>query len=444
MKTRQFLFPFLLLITFVAKSQENSLLWQVTHESYKDTSYLYGTIHLKDKRVFNVGNKVKDALDNSKTVAVEVVTSDIDLQSVLPEILMPKGKLLKDFLPKKRYKIVKAYLDENLGILSQMGERIKPIYTSMLITELQSNKEMSTTLDEFFMSYAKDSNKKLLSIEKAEEQLNAIEDVSIKEQAEMLHHQITEDGKEDGKALEDMIQAYIKQDLKALMDMVNDESTSESFSESLIIERNKTMAKRIAKFAEESSVFAAFGAAHLPGEFGIINELKKAGFAVTPLKSSSKVQLGSGKKKALKWNKITLHNAFSFLLPENHKTIEKTESDKYLKIFEWTDKSQNAFISINETHFQGPNASSAMKNFIDVTKSRVKQQTDAESTTEVQVKKGNTEITQIEYIMIPNSKTIMMLFQKDDICYQVTVSGTSAFFEQETAIKFFNSIEIYQ
>ena len=53
----------------------------------------------------------------------------------------------------------------------------------------------------------------------------------------------------------------------------------------LLFNRNDLMAKRIAQFASEQSLFASIGAGHLAGEKGVLRLLKKKhGFKVKPVK----------------------------------------------------------------------------------------------------------------------------------------------------------------
>ena len=48
----------------------------------------------------------------------------------------------------------------------------------------------------------------------------------------------------------------------------------------LLINRNKNWIPEISKYAKEKPTFFGVGAGHLPGENGVINLLRKAGYTV--------------------------------------------------------------------------------------------------------------------------------------------------------------------
>ena len=67
-----------------------------------------------------------------------------------------------------------------------------------------------------------------------------------------------------------------QQDLNALLDVA-----AESFNERLIDDRNRVMAARIAPLLRDGGAFVAIGAAHLPGEGGVLARLTERGYSVT-------------------------------------------------------------------------------------------------------------------------------------------------------------------
>jgi hypothetical protein len=62
------------------------------------------------------------------------------------------------------------------------------------------------------------------------------------------------------------------------------------FHDALLTKRNIKMALRMDSMSHERSMVFAVGAAHLPGDDGVIKLLKEKGFTVTPVFSSKKIK----------------------------------------------------------------------------------------------------------------------------------------------------------
>ena len=62
---------------------------------------------------------------------------------------------------------------------------------------------------------------------------------------------------------------------------VSDVAAAERFKVRLIDERNRTMAARIEPLLQGDGSFVAIGAAHLPGEGGVLDLLEARGYRIT-------------------------------------------------------------------------------------------------------------------------------------------------------------------
>src|SRR5215467_9600700 len=72
---RTVLFTAFFCITLAADSQQHlakSLLWRITGNGLTKPSYLFGTMHLNDKRLFKFDDSVYKALENTEGMAIEV------------------------------------------------------------------------------------------------------------------------------------------------------------------------------------------------------------------------------------------------------------------------------------------------------------------------------------------------------------------------------------
>ena len=282
-------FPFFLAVVLftsnVSAQPSNSLLWKISGNNLSNPSYLYGTMHSRDKRAHQFGDSVLLKLNECDAVALELLTSEMSMNPYsMIEYIMMKDTTLDMLMSEDAYKQVKSLAGENLGMFGMVVDKIMPIFTSGLITEMMMGNDMESTVDEFFEKTAIDYGKKTIGIETVEEQLRALSKISLKEQAEMLAEQLqTID--EDSAIFEELMECYNDQNLPCLQEIYSSEGVSATFDEALVNARNETMGHRIDSIIQLQPTFVAVGALHLPGESGLLESLKKSGYAVTPVVS---------------------------------------------------------------------------------------------------------------------------------------------------------------
>src|SRR5690606_9958086 len=64
-------FLFLMISQGIVAQEENSLLWEISGNGLKESSYLYGTMHVSQKIAFRLDDGFYEALDKSEMVALE-------------------------------------------------------------------------------------------------------------------------------------------------------------------------------------------------------------------------------------------------------------------------------------------------------------------------------------------------------------------------------------
>jgi hypothetical protein len=117
----------------------------------------------------------------------------------------------------------------------------------------------------------------VLGLETMQEQMKALDAISIEEQARGLDESIVSGRSE----YFNMLELYLKRDLENLgVFMAESEEMSDEFSDALLIKRNKNWVPLLQKWMAENPVFVAVGAGHLPGENGLISLLRNEGFKV--------------------------------------------------------------------------------------------------------------------------------------------------------------------
>ena len=67
--------------------------------------------------------------------------------------------------------------------------------------------------------------------------------------------------------------------------LIETDAGMSGFTDILLYHRNQNWVEKLKSLLPEKSLMIAVGAGHLPGEKGVINLLRKAGFKVTPVEN---------------------------------------------------------------------------------------------------------------------------------------------------------------
>ncbi|HEY0355647.1 MAG TPA: TraB/GumN family protein, partial [Flavisolibacter sp.] len=97
---------------------------------------------------------------------------------------------------------------------------------------------------------------------------------------------IEDSGKEgEDTEMKMLTEAYRQQQLNKMDELTRNEKSIEGFTDILLYDRNADWAKKLEELMKNNALVIAVGAGHLPGEKGVINLLRKAGYKVEPVKN---------------------------------------------------------------------------------------------------------------------------------------------------------------
>ncbi len=265
----------------MAKKSKNSLLWQITGNKLPGTSYLFGTMHVKDERAFSLIESLKKAIDDCDAFATEFNLSEVE-SGVEPNAMdLPDNQVLTDFISEKKYQRIRKtfikYFEFDIEILKSAMPLI--ITNALSAQTLMTDRELN--LDQYLWQYAESREKVTLGIETFAEQLEILHAIPLDYQFKALLD-IAKNISSFGKQHHRMTALYEKQDIRQMY-----QSTKKSIGSArkvLLYNRNVIMAERIERMAQEQTIFAAVGAAHLAGKKGVLKLLKDAGLKVKPVK----------------------------------------------------------------------------------------------------------------------------------------------------------------
>jgi uncharacterized protein YbaP (TraB family) len=275
-------------ISAVAFSQQKGLLWEISGNGLTQKSYLYGTMHVSDERVFNFPNNFKAAFDAAHTFAMELdldsAQNPANALALMQYMMMTDGKTLKDLLSKKDYKTVEKFFEKHSPTPLAMLSMMKPVFL-MSVVELSKPKpegQREEPLDKYLATLAKNAQKPVIGLETLEEQMKALNVIPTDQQAKQLVQSIKEvqKMKKEDKTMDELMKYYTSGDLTKLYEFSQKSELKGDAQKALITQRNHNMADRIDAKIKNTSLFVAVGALHLPGDEGIIRLLEKKGYSV--------------------------------------------------------------------------------------------------------------------------------------------------------------------
>ncbi len=279
-----FLLLFPLFLANQAKAQEEkSLLWEISGNGLEQPSYLYGTMHVGDKRAHNFSDATHKAFGQSKAFAGELNMEEVDQLAILNLMKLPEGESLKDIYTDEEWTKIETYFHDRLhGDVNDFAS-YNTFFVYSLILQSTMKNQKGQAVDMYFFQEAKKDGKKLLGLEKVEEQMNAINSMPTEEQKKMLLETVESKKGSSEKGMKKMLKYYAKGDLEKLQEISMNEEMSTEFEANFITIRNHNMADRMVPIMNDQSTFVAVGALHLPGEEGVIKLLRKKGFTVKAL-----------------------------------------------------------------------------------------------------------------------------------------------------------------
>jgi len=287
----------LTVLGFACLSQEkpeNTLLWRISGKNLKTPSYLFGTIHMICGNDIQLSDSLKSAIRQSDKVYLELDMDNIfELMGVITKMKMKGDTTLADLLTAAEYEKVKSFFKTQKTLIPfSMLETYKPLVAASTLMQASIDCDNAISLEQLIMQEAKSKNKKINGLETMSYQMSIFDSIPYKLQAKQLVEYVDNYGKDDNKEFEELSEAYRKQQLSKLEELTKKEDMGmERFTEILLYQRNINWVNKLKDLLANNTLVIAVGAGHLPGERGVINLLKKAGYKVEPVKNDMNKKL---------------------------------------------------------------------------------------------------------------------------------------------------------
>ncbi len=276
-------------LTIVVQAEpERHCLWRV--QSERQTLYLQGSVHLLKESDYPLPEALQHAFTNADALVLEIdlgVAEDPDTQiTLLSKGLLTGKATLRDVITPRTYKLVAGCLTE-LGADISAFARFKPWFLILAMTEIKLRKlgfDSTLGLDWHFYREAKRAGKAIRGLETLEYQLSLFDGLGDMDQ-DALVRQTLQDFDTIEAELGRIVTAWRNGDLATL-----EATLLASFKEypdlyaTLITKRNKAWLTTLEQLLRgDQTVMVVVGAGHLPGPDGLLEQLKKKGYAVEQL-----------------------------------------------------------------------------------------------------------------------------------------------------------------
>lgn len=261
------------------RSRRRTLLWRINSGHLKD-SYLFGTMHVRDERVFDYFEMVKPFLLSTNVYAAEMDLGQAGEFGQVEDALMPDGLRLTNLIPSRKYDKLRRILRKAFGLELMMFDRLYPMLIVNQIAEAQLGRQHRDALDHAMWTFAEASGKEMLGVESYREQVGIMKQLPLDAQIRQLL-EIGRNPSRIRRSTHKLIELYIRMDLQGMYRY--SKKGMGKMRQILIYSRNAFMARRIADLVREESCFIAVGAGHLAGGKGLISMLKSIGITLEPI-----------------------------------------------------------------------------------------------------------------------------------------------------------------
>ncbi|MEZ4887224.1 MAG: TraB/GumN family protein [Chitinophagales bacterium] len=268
-------------------------MWEISGNSLEEPSYLYGTIHLADKRAFEFSDSVLLKLESVDAFAMEVLPNDI-MRFMFEEIMnySPENEQnWKEAIGEERYNNLNTLVTSEIGFsLADISMDYSWALSFLLKSPNHSTPEKgvkATFLDAYLYQLAKVQAKKVLGLEDIEDQLMIQKDVSVEQHvAEIERYMEMESGEKTAskKKTNTLLDIYLSGDLEKIDDYIQKyDSDDFNLAKTHLLERNVKMTNQMEVYLKSYTLFTAVGAAHLAGKGSMIDLLRQKGYTLRPV-----------------------------------------------------------------------------------------------------------------------------------------------------------------
>ncbi len=275
-----------------AKPFHSGLLWQAHKDETEIT--IFGTYHFSHEKTSSHLADLSLMILGSDRVYLEVSNEDSkrlqeDLVQDRSLVFITKGPTLPDLLGQDDWpRFSSAMRDRQIPNL--LASQFKPVWAMMMLgigpCEAQNGALDGHGIDKRIGELADSVDIPSRSLESYKQTLNMFDHLPIEEQLDILR--LTLNAKDDPDDLAYTLRKhYLSQDIALIWEFgrwqakeMGNEADFDEFEDYLLTQRNKNWVKDMLPDIDGLKVFMAVGAAHLPGQNGVLTLLQEQGYTI--------------------------------------------------------------------------------------------------------------------------------------------------------------------
>jgi len=268
-----------ILFGFSSKAKGQPPIYKISGNGLAKPSYIFGSLHVIEKKDFVLPKNIKPILKSCELLTMELQMDDLkeEAKKMASSMLLENGQTYEQLMNEEQYAWFTSYLADTikLGSLKTMiYTKFKPIFLSSAIMNEALKKPQS--YEENILKLSKKYKLQHLGLETFEQQMSFLNAMPIELQLSSF---------KPGFMSEFFIMKdlYLKGDLDALHTWAKESMEGDEYKQmeqSLVTDRNNVWIPKMEEMMVNKPTFFAVGALHLPGENGVLQLLREAGYTV--------------------------------------------------------------------------------------------------------------------------------------------------------------------
>jgi uncharacterized protein YbaP (TraB family) len=277
-----------------------AVLWRITDKTGKVApSHLFGTIHLTGADVHALPAEARNAIESASIVALEVkeIVDPLEHKRAYYRnsrfTAMPLNQDLWDLIPDADEGYIRSAPQippERMPTIGSLQPWVVAFTLFYPECEVERQQAGLPVLDRAIGQMALARQIPLVGLEKIEEQMAALAGAPLDTQARFLVA-VAKYGDRTTDFMETYKRLYLARKLSSLWLLTvqglptdePDPAMTTYVEDKLINQRNQVMLDRALPLIADGNAFIAVGGVHLPGDKGLVELFRKAGYEVTPV-----------------------------------------------------------------------------------------------------------------------------------------------------------------